>query len=173
MNRLAQLATGKRSRWVMLAAWLVLAAALAPLQGSLQRMAADESDAFVAASAESTRLDHLVDTRFSAGNEVNTVIAYRPADDPRILTDAQKLCAKGTLSSVVRVITPNGLACGKFSDIGPSSPAVGAVTPERGVALVAVQTRDDPTQVVEKDVAAIRAIVPHTPPVTGETAFAA
>src|SRR4051812_7273504 len=104
MDRLAQLATGRRSRWAVLTAWLLLALALAPLQGGLQRLAGDESDAFVAASAESTRVDALIDSRFDAGNEVNTVIAYRPADDPRIQQDAQKLCAPGTLSSVVRVI---------------------------------------------------------------------
>src|SRR5690242_6304537 len=108
MDTLARLVTGRRSRWAVLAAWLVAALALAPLQGSLQRAAADESDAFVAASAESTQAKKLIDTRFSAGSEVSTVIAYRPADDPRIQTDAQKLCAPGVLSHVVRVITPTG-----------------------------------------------------------------
>lgn len=180
MDRLAQLATGRRSRWVILTAWVVLALGLAPLQGALQRAAADESDAFVAASAESTRASQLIEQRFGEGTEVNTVIAYSRSggltaeDRTRIEADAQAICAPGRLSGVVRVITPYGLGCGSLENsVSPSSPAVGPVTPEGDVALVTVQTKDDRTQVVESDVAAIRAIVPADAVVTGETAFAA
>ena len=180
MDRLAQLATGRRSRWVILTAWVVLALGLSPLQGALQRAAADESDAFVAASAESTRAAQLIEQRFKEGAEVNTVIAYSRAggltaeDRTRIDADAQAICAPGRLSGVVRVITPYGLGCGSLENsVAPSSPAVGPVSPEGDVALVTVQTRDDRTQVVESDVAAIRAIVPDDAVVTGETAFAA
>src|SRR6478609_9243563 len=98
MDRLAQLATGRRTRWVILTAWVVLALGLAPLQGALQRAAADESDAFVAASAESTRTAQLIEQRFQEGTEVNTVIAYQRAggltgeDRTRIEADAQAMC---------------------------------------------------------------------------------
>src|SRR5215218_2099828 len=122
MDRLAQLATGRHSRWVILTAWVVLALGLAPLQGALQRAAADESDAFVAASAESTRASRLVEQRFTEGTEVSTVIAYqRPSgltaeDRTRIEADAKAICTSGRVADVVRVITPYAMACGSMED---------------------------------------------------------
>ena len=125
MDWLAQLATGRRSRWVILTAWVVLALGLAPLQGALQRAAADESDAFVAASAESTRAGQLVEQRFTEGVGVNTVIAYqRPSgltaeDRTRIEADAQMICT--SVPDVIRVITPYAMASGRRSAAAPGS----------------------------------------------------
>src|SRR5690349_3358180 len=122
MDRLAQLATGRRSRWVILTAWVVLALGLAPLQGALQRAAADESDAFVAASAESTRASQAIDRRFTEGTEVNTVIAYQRAggltasDRTRIEADAKAICESGRVPDVERVITPFAMACGSMEN---------------------------------------------------------
>ena len=147
--------TGRRSRWVILAAWVLLALALAPLQGALQKAAADESDAFVAASAESTRAAELIEQRFDEGSEVNTVIAYTRAAGltaGRLRAGERRRarrCARpGRLSSVVRVITPTRVACGSLeSDVGPASPAVGPIATDGTTALVTVQTRDDATDV--------------------------
>src|SRR5215210_4694301 len=98
MGRITTFAAGPRSRWVVIAVWVLLAASLAPLQPKLQAIAADESDAFEAASAESTQVSDLIESRFGEGSEVGTVIAYTrdgglTADDTqRITAEMTSLC---------------------------------------------------------------------------------
>jgi len=186
MGRITKFAVGPRSKWLVIGAWVLVAIALAPLQPRLQDEAADESDAFQAASAESTRASDLIDQRFGEGSEVNTVVAYTrdggltSEDNARITAEMTSLCDSRTIPTLVRVITPFGLACGDLSEsIAPSSPAVGPVSRDGTTALVTIQSRDDATDAVVRDVATIRQLVPDPDAdglrayVTGETAFAA
>src|SRR5215208_3989742 len=179
MGRITKFAVGPRSKWLVIGAWVLVAIALAPLQPRLQDEAADESDAFQAASAESTRASDLIDQRFGEGSEVNTVVAYTrdggltSEDNARITAEMTSLCDS-------RTITTFGLACGDLSEsIAPSSPAVGPVSRDGTTALVTIQSRDDATDAVVRDVATIRQLVPDPDAdglrayVTGETAFAA
>src|ERR1700754_1741792 len=186
MGRITTFAAGPRTRWVVIAAWVLLALALGPLQPKLQAIAADESDAFEAASAESTRVSNLIEQRFGEGSEVGTVIAYTrdgglTAEDPeRITAEMTSLCTSRTIPSLVRVITPFGMPCGDLSEsIAPASPPVGPVSTDNTPARVTVQTSDDAPDAVVRDVATIRALVPDPDAdglrayVTGQTAFAA
>ena len=66
-GRIAALALGRRSRWVVIGAWLVLALALAPLQPKLQTIASDESETFFTRGADSTQVDRLLDTQLPRG----------------------------------------------------------------------------------------------------------
>ena len=137
MDRVAQLVTGRRSRWVILAAWVVLALALAPLQGALQTRRRTRATRSSPRRPSRRAPRELIEQRFDEGSEVNTVIAYTraggltPRTGPRSSADADALCAPGRLPSVVRVITPTRLACGSLeSSVAPSSPAVGPVAPD-------------------------------------------
>jgi RND superfamily putative drug exporter len=53
LSALSSLTASARSRWVVIGAWVVLAAAMVPLQGPLQGRAADESDTFMVRGSES------------------------------------------------------------------------------------------------------------------------
>ncbi len=56
---------GRRSKWVVIAAWLLAALVALPFQSKLQALASDESDAFQDRDAESTRVDEHRSTRAS------------------------------------------------------------------------------------------------------------
>ena len=64
----------------MIAAWVVLALALAPLQPKLQTIASDESETFFTRGADSTKVDRLLDARFPEGGDATAVIAFRATE---------------------------------------------------------------------------------------------
>ena len=68
MGTIARLATGA-VKWVVIAAWLVAALVAFPFQSKLQALASDESDAFQDRGAESTRVDEIIEQRFTGGDE--------------------------------------------------------------------------------------------------------
>ncbi|HEY8494284.1 MAG TPA: hypothetical protein VIN04_10350, partial [Myxococcota bacterium] len=72
LARLHSLATGRRSRWAVIAAWIALAAALLPLHSKLQAEAEDESDTFLVRGSQSAEVDRLLDERFDFGSDVAT-----------------------------------------------------------------------------------------------------
>src|SRR5829696_3721057 len=117
-RRIAALALGRRSRWVVIAAWVLLAVALAPLQPRLQTLASDESETFFARGADSTTVDRVLDTRFPEGGNAAAVIAFEAtrgsiaehAAQIGRATDA--ICASETLPDLVGVGSPDGAVCG-------------------------------------------------------------
>ena len=128
-GRIAALALGRRSRWVVIGAWVVLALALAPLQPKLQTIASDESETFFARGADSTQVDRLLDTRFPEGRDATAVIAFvaeRGLDlraHGRDRADVDKLCARETLPALKGVGGPDGAACGELGHVlGPETP---------------------------------------------------
>jgi RND superfamily putative drug exporter len=183
---LTRLATGRRSRWAVIGAWVLVALALVPLQGKLQELAADESGAFEGRSAESTRAGDLIDDRFSEGSQVTAAVLYTreggllPEDRPRMAADAESLCASKAIRDLDRVITPDALACGDLGqNLGPATPTIGSVSQDATSAIMTVQTTDDATDSVVRVVEAIRAVVPGPDGdglrayVTGQAGFAA
>ena len=187
LARLSALSVGRTSKWVVLGAWLALAAAAVPLQGALQERAADESDTFLVRGSDSAEAQRLIDERFRRGSEMAAVIAYfRPGgltagDRRRIDADALAVCRSGAIPSLTLVGTTRALACGRTDplDLGPG-PGV-LRSSDGSVELTSALMADDSTPVAEAGVAAIRAIVP--PPegdatglrayVTGEAGFEA
>ena len=67
---------GRRSRWIVIGAWLALAAAALPLQPLLAEEAADESDTFLVRGSESAEARRVIDERFRRGSETAAVVAY-------------------------------------------------------------------------------------------------
>jgi RND superfamily putative drug exporter len=178
---------GKRSRWVVIAAWLLLALAFAPLQGPLQDVAADESDTFLVRGSESLEAKRTIDSRFRRGSEMAAVIAYfrdgglTPADRDRVLADGDAICRDPAIPALSMAGSAFGLSCGEL-DASDLSPGPGVLSsPDGSVALASALMTDDSTQTAEAAVAAIREIVP--PPtgdrtglrafVTGEAGFEA
>src|SRR5690349_20045193 len=118
MRRISQLALGRRSRWLVIATWCVLAVGLGWLQPKLQAKAADESDTFRARGAESTRVHELLERAFPEGQWSTSVVAYVAregsvlAQAGRVSDDVTKICAAPQLPDLVAVPAPGGLACG-------------------------------------------------------------
>ena len=184
---MSELVAGRRTRWAVIGAWLVVALAMVPLQGPLQDVAADESDTFLVRGSESAEAKRTIDERFRRGSEMAAVIAYHrpggltPADRDRVTRDARAICASATIPSLTLVGTPYGLGCGETDplDLGPG-PAL-LTSPDNSVVLASALMTDDSTPVAEAAVSTIRGIVP--PPagdrtglrayVTGEAGFEA
>src|SRR5215207_5046976 len=186
MGAIARLATGRRSKWVVIAIWLAATLAAIPLQSKLQTLASDESGAFQDRDAESTRIDDLIDRRFPSGGETTALVLYTrsrgqltPQDAERVASDASALCNKGQIPDVVRVITPVQIGCGDLPPLSPpQSSTIKSASEDLSTQFTTVWTRDDATDVVARDVAAMREIVPGLDArglrtyVTGEAGFA-
>jgi RND superfamily putative drug exporter len=171
----------------VIGAWLVLAVAAVPLQSKLQERAADESDTFLVRGSDSAAAKRLIDERFRSGSEMAAVIAYVRAggltsdDRRRMQADAVALCRSGAIPSLVRIGTPDLLACGQTDPLDLSPGRSLLLSSDGSVALAAALMSDDSTPVAEAAVDAIRRVVP--PPagdrtglrayVTGEAGFEA
>ena len=94
---------GRRSRWLVIGTWLVLAVALGGLQPKLQVKAQDESETFRARGAESTTVHHLLDGRFKEGPWSTAVIAFQATrgsiyEQNTLIADTMdKICSSPTL----------------------------------------------------------------------------
>jgi putative drug exporter of the RND superfamily len=185
---LSSLTASARSRWVVIGAWVVLAAAMVPLQGPLQDRAADESDTFMVRGSESLKAKQAIDAQFRAGAESAAVIVYfrdgglQSPDHDRMVADARRICAAGTIPSLKLVGTPYGLGCGNTDplDLSPGGPGL-LTSSDASVGLSTALMTDDSTPTAEAAADTIRRIVP--PPegdktglkawVTGEVGFEA
>jgi putative drug exporter of the RND superfamily len=184
--RLAAFSTSVRGRRIVIAAWVLLALALAPLQPRLQDAASNENEAFLADSAESTEVDDLIDERFELGREVTALVVYsRPGapltqdDYNRIDTEMRALCEERAIPDLKSVVTPTGVACGNLDDsLAPETPA-SQISEDGSTALATVATTDEDTAVVVEDVATLRERLPGPDAdglrsyVTGEAGFTA
>ena len=97
MRALAAFVSGRRGKWVMLAIWVVLFAALAPVGQKLSDVTRDDTTSFLPESAESTEVVHLLDDDFESGETTQGIIVYKrdggltPADKEKIVQDARAL----------------------------------------------------------------------------------
>jgi len=162
VRSIARHVTGKRGRWAVIAAWLLVAAAVVPLQPRLQEIAADESDTFEARSAESTRVDELLDTRFPESGWSTSVIVYQAENvmehTGEITRQMEELCATETLPDLVGVGSSGGITCGDLGHpLGPETPP-SSISDDQTTGMVTVINGKDDTASVERDVAAIREI---------------
>ncbi len=96
MRRLAALVAGRRTKWLVIAAWIVLLFALAPLGGKLGDQTKDQTESFLPSGAQSTEVVRLLKHRFPSGETDNAIIVYRrrggltAADRRKIAADAAR-----------------------------------------------------------------------------------
>src|SRR3954471_356775 len=162
-----ELAVGRRSRWVVIGVWLLLAVALGSLQPKLQQKAADESKTFRARGADSTKGHDLIDQRFVEGGQSTAVIAYYAkhgveAQAPRIGQQTAAICGSLTLPDLAGVGTPDSIGCGDIGHhLGPENPptAFSRDEPPQMVLIPVVNSKDDTDSMV-RDVAALRKLTP-------------
>jgi RND superfamily putative drug exporter len=101
LRRLASIVTGRRSKWAVLAIWLVAVFAVFPLGSKLSDQTTDSTESFLPASAESTEVVRRLEHDFPQGETDTGIVVYRnpqgltPANKQRILADAQAIQAAG------------------------------------------------------------------------------
>src|SRR4051794_22486039 len=149
-GRIAGLALGRRSRWVVIAVWVALALALAPLQPRLQTLASDESETFFARGADSTQVDRLLDTRFPEGHDATAVIAFEgkaiQQRTAQIGAATDRICASQTLPALKGVGGAGTVVCGELGHVlGPQNApsAFSSDDPPSMVLFSVVNGRDD------------------------------
>jgi RND superfamily putative drug exporter len=99
VRKLAAIPAGRRSKWVILAAWLVIAAVALPFGGKLSSAQKNDAVAFLPRGAESTRVQQQLD-QLNQNQDLTAVIVYRrasgltPADRARAAADRATLAQR-------------------------------------------------------------------------------
>ena len=97
MRALASFVTGRRTKFVILGLWIVLAILFSPLGSKLADETQDDTASFLPESAESTEVVNLLDDRFADQETSQGLIVYQrdggltEADKQKIADDAQAL----------------------------------------------------------------------------------
>jgi putative drug exporter of the RND superfamily len=97
VSALASFVTGRRTKWVVIALWVVAVFALAPLGAKVADVTSDETASFLPAEAESTEVQELLKERFPGGETTLGLIVYKRdggltgADRAKIARDAQRV----------------------------------------------------------------------------------
>src|SRR5205085_11542625 len=80
MRTLARFVTGRRTKWLVVAAWVVLAVVLAPLGSKLADKTNDSSESSLPKNAKSTRVVRLLQQELPGGQTLTGLVVYhRPA----------------------------------------------------------------------------------------------
>jgi putative drug exporter of the RND superfamily len=185
IGSISKVALGRRSRWVVIGVWIVLAVGLGWLQPKLQAKAADESETFRARGAESTQAHDTLKYGFPEGRWSTSVLAFVApkggvqAENARVATSVDTLCGTAPLPDLVGIGSPNGVACGEVGHVlGPQIPVdpFSTDSPPSMVLLSVFNSKDDTDSMV-RDVTAIRKALPRPDAspvgvyVTGPAAF--
>jgi RND superfamily putative drug exporter len=106
-HRLAALVCGRRSKWIVLAFWLVVLVVLGPLAGKLSGAQKNDNSSWLPTNAESTAVINL-QGKFQAHDTAYAVIVYErtsgitPQDQAKVAADAQAFARiKGVDEKVV------------------------------------------------------------------------
>jgi putative drug exporter of the RND superfamily len=97
MSALASFVTGRRTKWVVIALWIVGVIALSPLAAKLGDATRDETASFLPEEAESTRVQELLKDRFPGGETSIGLIVYKreggltEGDKTKIARDAERV----------------------------------------------------------------------------------
>jgi putative drug exporter of the RND superfamily len=76
VRALASFVSGRRTKWFVVVAWIVLLAALSSLGRQLADETNDETQSFLPDSAESTEVVRLLGEEFEGGQTVNGLLTY-------------------------------------------------------------------------------------------------
>src|SRR4051794_12565447 len=100
LSALARFVTGRRTKWAVVAAWIVLAVVFAPLGSKLADKTNDSTESSLPKNAESTRVVQLLKKDFPGGQTITGLIVYHraggltAADKAKMVQDARNAEAK-------------------------------------------------------------------------------
>ncbi|MEX2194628.1 MAG: MMPL family transporter [Thermoleophilaceae bacterium] len=151
---LARVATGRRSKWVVLVCWLVLVGVFGPLQGKLADVTVDDDASSLPEATQSRQVADLLKERFPRGDPPRRsalVVYHRDGG----LTEADQ---RRTLADAERLAQVEGSTGEPFAGFAPMAPP-GLVSEEGDTALTSIGfPTDDPAE-LEGPVEEIREIV--------------
>jgi RND superfamily putative drug exporter len=142
VRTVAAFVAGRRGKWVVIAAWLVLAVIFAPLGSKLADKTDNQTESFLPKDAESTQVVRILDKQFPGGQTFTGLIVYhRPGgltaqDRAKIVADARAADAK--LPLVGKPVVP----------FQPGAPA-GLVSPKGDLAYTVVAVPDNQDKLPE------------------------
>jgi RND superfamily putative drug exporter len=96
MARVARFVTGRRTKWVVLALWIVVVLIALPIGAKVADITDDRQESFLPKNAESTEVIRLQKSEFRGGETVNGLVIYQrsggltPADLLKLRADARK-----------------------------------------------------------------------------------
>jgi RND superfamily putative drug exporter len=100
LRRLASIVAGRRTKWVILAVWIVAAGAMSPLGSKLSDVTTDDTESFLPSNAESTEVVRTLDHEFPAKETALALVVYQnkdgltPANFAKIASDAKAIEAE-------------------------------------------------------------------------------
>ncbi len=127
MSALASFVTGRRTKWVVIALWIVAVVALSPLGSKLADATSDETTSFLPPQAESTQVQQVLKDRFSGGETSIGLIVYErdggltAADKARIARDAGRVDEAIPVTRPAQVPFATGAPGGLVSDDGAAA----------------------------------------------------
>src|SRR5436309_3446844 len=136
MRPLARFVTGRRTKWLVVLAWIALAVVFAPLGSKLADKTNDSTESSLTKNAESTRVVHLLEHEFPGGQTITGLIVYQraggltAADKAKMARDARG--ARTKLPIVGKPVVP-------FQPGTPPSP----VSPQGDLAYSVVAVPDN------------------------------
>jgi RND superfamily putative drug exporter len=160
VRHVAAIVAGRRTKWLVVLAWVVLLIVFAPLGSKLRDVTDNRTEAFLPKNAESTQVLRITQREFG-GQTVSALVVYRraggltAADRARIVRDAAR--AKATLPVVGR----------PAAAFAPGAPAA-LVSRDRSVAYSVIAFPDDNDKLADWG-KQLRAIVDRDP--TGARAY--
>jgi putative drug exporter of the RND superfamily len=140
MRRLASIVAGRRTKWVVLAVWILALLITMPIGQKLGDVTTDNTESFLPASAESTEVVRKLTNDFPQGETDTGIIVYErsggltAADKQKIGADAQAIQAAG--KDKINLASPPEVP------FAPGSPP-GLVSKDGSVATTVITTPAD------------------------------
>jgi RND superfamily putative drug exporter len=142
MGTLARIVTGRRSKWVIVLAWVLLVVPFGALGAKLVDVTDNRTESFLPADAESTEALRVQEQRFPGGETVTGQIVYRRTGG---LTEADRAEIVADAASAARALPVVGSPVVPFAEGSPPE----LVSPARDLAYTIVAVPDDNDRIAE------------------------
>jgi RND superfamily putative drug exporter len=135
MSTLARIVTGRRSKWIVLGIWVLLAIGLGPLQAQLGSVTQNDSTTFLPADADSTRVLERLRADFDTGRTTPALIVFQNPDGlteenlAAIGRDIDAISAPGAIADIAPVQSPLDEGAAQMGLLSPDGTTAIAVVP--------------------------------------------
>lgn len=146
IGNLAARVTGRRTKWFVIAAWLVLAIASGPLQGLLEQRSTNSSSSFLPESADSTQVAELLDdgSTFQQGEQVPAIIVFQSPDGDGAIDPAVEQEIRAWVDELSADVDKLPTATSVTSPFSSGGPPADALRSEDGSTLLAFVNLEEP-----------------------------
>ena len=159
IGNLAARVAGRRTKWIVIAVWVLLAAASGPLQGLLEERSTNSSVNFLPATADSTKVVDLLrdGTTFDDGEQVPAIVVVQSPGGDGALTGEQEAAARELVDELQRDIDQLPAVSMVTSPFSTGGPPAGTLRSEDGSTLLVFVTLEAPeTEQIEAVVEDLR-----------------